>query len=178
MLAFIGSDRKVGLFDTKTHKLLPAPLDLAGIMSSQSTPLAWSRDSTKLAYIGPNDKIFIWDVRTRSKVLELRGYSSPITSIGISSDGKSLVSGGTDGTVRLWDLDSGSVLGTLLLLTDQRWLSISPGGHYGGSDNIEGVLRYVVLPDGGTTTETLSPKEFATKYQWKNNPSRVRLADR
>ncbi|KAF8858540.1 hypothetical protein BDZ45DRAFT_591086 [Acephala macrosclerotiorum] len=43
----------------------------------------------------------------------LEGHSSPVRSVAFSPDGKQVVSGSGDGTVRLWDTTTGAVLQTL-----------------------------------------------------------------
>ncbi len=46
----------------------------------------------------------------RTEVSVLRGHSSWVTAVAFAPDGRHLVSGGTDGSVLLWDLRSGMVL--------------------------------------------------------------------
>jgi hypothetical protein len=52
---------------------------------------------------------------------------------------------------------------------------VSPQGHWRGSPGLEKELVYVVLCDDGRQL-TLTPEEFATKYGWKNDPSKARVA--
>src|SRR5688572_16865491 len=67
------------------------------------------------------------------------GHTGPINAIALSSDGRFLVSGSNDNTIRLWDMATGSVLRTLVghekpvlavaVSGDGRWIAS------GGDDN-------------------------------------------
>ena len=46
-------------------------------------------------------------------LLLLSGYSGIVTSVALSADGKKIVSGSSDKTVKIWDTDSGEVIHTL-----------------------------------------------------------------
>ena len=48
----------------------------------------------------------------------LSGHSQPIWAVAISSDGKTLVSGGSDQTLKIWNLQTGTLLRTLTGHTD------------------------------------------------------------
>jgi len=49
-------------------------------------------------------EIKVWDLVTKSCVATLKGHVSPVTSLSLSSDGWSLVAGGRDSVVTVWDL--------------------------------------------------------------------------
>ena len=54
----------------------------------------------------------LWDVGSGSQIGEpLRGHDDWVLSVGISGDGRTVVSGSWDETVRLWDIGSGSQIG-------------------------------------------------------------------
>lgn len=78
------------------------------------------------------------------------------------------------GVVRAFDIAHKEFLGTILNLRDDRWLSLTPDGHYRGSPGIEKDLVYVATTDSGEQI-TLTPAEFAKRFGWKNDPSQVRL---
>lgn len=51
----------------------------------------------------------IWNIAAGLCVLTLRGHSSPVKSVGISADGRYVVSGGSNGVVIVWKIDGGVV---------------------------------------------------------------------
>jgi hypothetical protein len=59
------------------------------------------------------------------------------------------------------------------LLRNNEYLTLSPAGHYHGTDRVKRLLIYVVQTDQGQ--ETLTPDELATKYGWKNDPQKASL---
>src|SRR5262249_49262209 len=82
---------------------------------------AFHPDGTRLASAGRDQGIWLWDLATGQELARLQGHSDYIAtgqelarlqghsdyifSLAFSPDGKSLVSGSGDGTVRLWDTE-------------------------------------------------------------------------
>jgi WD40 repeat protein len=59
----------------------------------------------------------LWDVSTGREIRELTGHTEPITSIKFAADGRTALSGSSlDGTLRLWDLDTGRARHTFFRL--------------------------------------------------------------
>lgn len=52
----------------------------------------------------PPPEIVLWDLKTLERRAVLTGHRGQICHLAFSPDGKTLVSGGTDGTLRFWDL--------------------------------------------------------------------------
>ncbi|MFO0881758.1 MAG: SUMF1/EgtB/PvdO family nonheme iron enzyme [Gemmataceae bacterium] len=77
--------------------------------------------------------------------------------------------------VRGFDTRRNHRLGTLWpVVTGDNWICIGPDGHWRGSPGVEEHIVYVAqLEDGSQRTYT--PKEFAEKFGWKNDPAKARL---
>ena len=69
---------------------------------------------------GPGD-IIILDIITGSQTAVLSGHTDRVNSLTFSSDGKSLVSGSHDTTVKFWDVQTGGVVKTFHGHTGRVW---------------------------------------------------------
>ena len=77
-----------------------------------SGDIAYSADGTRLA-VSSSIGIWIYDANTYAEIALLTGHTSYVNSVAFSPDGKTLVSGGADSTVRLWNVRTGEVWHTL-----------------------------------------------------------------
>ncbi|NJM19590.1 MAG: hypothetical protein HC907_13220 [Richelia sp. SM1_7_0] len=78
-----------------------------------------------------NDTIKLWDISTGKLIRSLTGHSDRITSLDISKDGKTLISGSWDKNIQLWDISTGKLIRRLR-------------GHS------ESVNAAIITPDGNT----------------------------
>jgi WD40 repeat protein len=76
-----------------------------------SLVIAFSPDYQKVASASdfyPSDmQIRLWNVESRSLIQTFTGHTASIYSIVFSPDGRTIVSGGADETLRLWDVQTG-----------------------------------------------------------------------
>jgi WD40 repeat protein len=49
----------------------------------------------------------VWDVVTGEKLFELAGHTASVAALAYSSDGRQIATSSIDGTIRLWDADTG-----------------------------------------------------------------------
>ncbi len=63
----------------------------------------------------------------------LAGHKGSINSLTFNSDGKLLVSGSSDTSMKLWDVTTGRELASLFSLDQQDWLVLTPDGLFDGS---------------------------------------------
>jgi WD40 repeat protein len=112
--------------------------------------LAFSPDGTRLAGASNRDiDVYLWDAVNGTKTL-LHGHTSAIGGVAFHPDGKRLVSGGGDRTVRQWDVGTGQMI-------DVR---------YGHSNMVNGVTY---SPDGQWIA---SSSEDQSVRIWKTNDDR------
>jgi len=55
-------------------------------------------------------------------------------------------------------------------------MAVGPDGHFKVLEGISDKLIYIVQIDDGVQ-HTLTPAEFAEQNDWKNDPTKVQLAD-
>jgi WD40 repeat protein/tRNA A-37 threonylcarbamoyl transferase component Bud32 len=133
------------------------------------TCVAWTKDGKALLSDSGDGTHRVWDIATGF------GRVRPGTMLTPSPDLRFAAVGHLN-TMRLHEIASNRPVGVFMALPDNRYVSFSPEGHYRGSRNVERDLVYVVQMDDGVQ-HTLTPAEFAKKYNWKNDPEKVKFVD-
>lgn len=115
-----GVDGTVQLWNTRTGKTIKkfkCPEEYIGYIK-------YSPDGQTIAIKGPENTIELWNARTGKHLKSLSGHEKPtdryeghpdvtISSYAFSPDSKTIVSGGGDKTVRLWNAHTGENIKTL-----------------------------------------------------------------
>ncbi|NLX96015.1 MAG: hypothetical protein GXY83_07555 [Rhodopirellula sp.] len=104
------------VYTLQTHSALK-PIGTEGnhrqfFLPMSMTRLAYSPDSRQMATSSDavNAIIKLWDAENGNPLAALEGHTSLVTALAFSSDGKRLVSGSQDKTVRIWDVRSAKEL--------------------------------------------------------------------
>ena len=66
--------------------------------------IVFLRDGKILAAGQEDGLISLWDLETKSKILDLDGHRNKVNNLKVSHDGKLLASASDDGTIRLWGI--------------------------------------------------------------------------
>jgi uncharacterized caspase-like protein len=84
--------------------------------------------------------IKIWEVATDQDVLQLVGHTAAVKSMAFSPNGRLLISGGSDGAVRIWNLQAGKELASFIALGREDFVTVTPDQYYRASKTrIKGV---------------------------------------
>ena len=102
LLAASGYDKVVDVWDTRTGDQLASLTGHTGPVDC----LAFSADGRLLS--GSGDKsVRLWDWKDAQLLKTLRGHTGEITSVCMTGSRRQVISGSTDGTVRVWNSDTG-----------------------------------------------------------------------
>ncbi len=99
--------------DTPTPFSLPRPVKLveySRLLDEPVSSLAWSPDSTKLAFSLSDNHIAIQNIESGEVLQTLVGHKQGVTNLEWSPDGMMIASTSPDAQVLIWDIDSGEQL--------------------------------------------------------------------
>ncbi len=102
------ADRYISFIDTKSGQEIKRFASDSHQYSSIFS-VAFSPDGRILAS-GDDRNITLWDVASASEIRTLSGHTDRVQSVTFSVDGKTLASGSDDGTIKLWNIATGSEL--------------------------------------------------------------------
>lgn len=95
-----------------------APLTSSLLLTAQGSMLGhitYSPDGTHLAGLTHDGVIVVWDVtQPDDPIAEFTHFMGRVESVTVSADGKTVYSGGADGTLRAWALDANTPNGALI----------------------------------------------------------------
>ncbi|MEZ2239287.1 WD40 repeat domain-containing protein [Microcoleus sp.] len=170
MLISGSKDKIIFFWDVKTGGKRGQPIEN---FVSEIRAIAVSPDEhSSIFVIGDgegNIQSWNWNSRKKIKSFPAQGSSNrlPINSLAFSPDGKILISGGDDSSIKLWDVDSGEELNSGKHSARVRKVAFSPDGKLIVSGDDSGIIKIwdvktmenVVLPrhDNAVTSLAFSP---------------------
>jgi len=93
-----------------TWNPLPRPVRLdKPLVSTETLPLfdvCFTPDGTRIVS-GKGETVIVWDAETGQELATLKGLSIDENCLSFSPDGKQVAGGCSDGTVRIWDIQTG-----------------------------------------------------------------------
>ena len=116
-----GMDAALSWWNTKTGERLKRTVGHDGAVHE----LASSTKRDIVVSAGLDRTVRLWNAKTIDSQRTIP-VGSVVYSVAVNSDGKIVAAGSFDGLVRLFDADAGRPLATLLAVTDEEWLTLTP----------------------------------------------------
>ncbi|MFW9959047.1 MAG: WD40 repeat domain-containing protein, partial [Candidatus Odinarchaeota archaeon] len=84
---------------------------------------------------------YLWDLETGTLLKTMTGHRAPILSIHITNDGQHVITGSSDGTVRVWVLRGGVLIADVTHTENVHALVVSPDERYVVTGSMEGLVE-------------------------------------
>jgi WD40 repeat protein/uncharacterized caspase-like protein len=91
--------------------------------------LRWAPDGNRLALANNDSRIRLLDVDKGQVIKTFEGHFAAVHRVDFLGNGR-LVSASVDGTIKLWDIESGLLIGTAMSFLDGEWVFITPEGFF------------------------------------------------
>jgi WD40 repeat protein len=176
-VAFSRDGRVLAVAD-KAHRLMTFDATDAHPLAQTTIPggilthgIAISDDGSVVAEADSNRNALLW-WPARQRQLVLRGHAGIVQSVGFAPDQQALLTASSDGTARLWEVETGELIETVA--SHSQGLSPSPftAGHFAPDGSrlltaaIDGTVREWALPYETRSPQLVSDR-VACSAPWK-----------
>jgi WD40 repeat protein len=103
--------------------------------------VALDRSGSMVAAGYRNGTLRIWDSKTRKSLFDRQASDDYIGALSFSPDGRALACGGEDKKVRVFEIQTGKIMATLIHPSDVTGLAFSPNGQILATACADGIIR-------------------------------------
>ncbi len=158
-----GRDQVIRLWDAGTGNeaqqfgdTAAAPVPAAAILrfggGTDTRNLAISADGKTIA-TGSGNSVRMWDAATGKELPLAGGHGGPVSAVGVSRDGKTVVSRGSDRFIRCWNLADASEISRFREPPNTQTVVFSPDGRIIACAGGGGVIRLYETATGKPMTQ-------------------------
>jgi WD40 repeat protein len=160
----------VVVYENRAVVVEPATARIVKTFSQQEVHcFAWSSDGKQFKSGSKGRLRHVWNAETGELIGPvdepaplMKGNLGDLTDFGPA----------TTHDLVFWDPGTKDFRVSFVPLEDSHWAAISPDGHYRVDAGLDDELVYIAEADNGEML-VFSPKEFAEKFGWKNDPARI-----
>jgi WD40 repeat protein len=109
----------------------------------QHRSYTFTPDGAAIVSGGGNGNLTAYDLKGKVR-RKFIGHEGDVWAVTPSPDGRMLVSGSADQTVRLWNLETGELIVTLFHGSDGEWVMWTPQGYYTGSPGSDKLVGWQI----------------------------------
>jgi WD40 repeat protein len=152
----VGGSRDAGVFvwNLDSGKLAQAleRTNLASHVSTGSVSISGDSEliaagpmqrATSTGDVGQERRVQVWDLATGKQRFLLSGHEANVTALLFTNEGRWIVSGSDDGTIRYWDRRTGKLGATFAVAPDGNWVMVTDKGFFAASASAGGLLSIV-----------------------------------
>ena len=136
-------------------------IELAG-QPGRHNPLAFTPDGQTIL-LGRGASIEAYDLNGR-QLDSFVGHLASARDFVASPDGRYLVSGSSDQTVRLWNLQTRELIVSLFYGSDGEWVVWTPQGYYASSPNGDRIVGWQINKGPDQTAEYVTASQLRSKF--------------
>jgi WD40 repeat protein len=131
------------ILDLKRDGQILSSIERGPVDGYQHRAYTFTPDGQAVISGGDNGILTAYDLKGQ-RISNFVGRESEIWAVAPSPDGRLLLSGSNDQTIRLWNLKTEALIVTLFGGTDGEWVMWTPQGYYTGSPGADGIVGWQI----------------------------------
>ncbi|KAD4585632.1 hypothetical protein E3N88_23233 [Mikania micrantha] len=170
-----GQDHTVKMWDSTTGRLTQTYNGCLGSVLD----LSITHDNRCIIAASSSNNLYVWDANSGRVRHTLTGHKDKVCAVDVSrSSARHVVSAGYDRTIKVWDLNKGYCINTIMFPSNCNALSFSPDGQTIFSGHVDGHLRLWDIQTGKLLSEVAAHSLAVTSISLSRNGNTILTSGR